>query len=132
MKNNHNWSILEKLASPATTAEERIKLLRVIESDPVLLDQWKAFRILQKWPNLEQTTPAIDSEDLVIARIEEDASLDTGIKRNFPWVAAVALAASVVLVFINIGQREDSSDITLDDVFGLPAPTIENTLLANL
>ena len=132
MKSNQNWSILEKLASPGTTAGERIRLLRIVESDPWLLDQWKAFRYLQKWPEFEQTTSAADSEALVMEKIREEASLDTGIKRNFPWVAAVALAASVVLVFINIGQKEDSSDITLDDVFGLPTPTIENALLANL
>ena len=132
MKNNQNWSILEKLASPSTTAEERIRLLQVVESDLVLLNQWKAFRVLQRWPELEQTTSAADSEALVMAKIHEEASLDTGIKRNFPWVAAIALAASIVLVFINIGQTDDTSEITLDDVFGLPTPTIENALLANL
>lgn len=132
MNNSKNWKILEKLAFPGTTTEERIKLLKVVEADRQLLNQWKAFRVLQRWPELEQVEPNANSTDLVLDKIEQDQSLDNDIKRTFPWVAAAALAASIVLVFINIGQKEDSSEITLDDVFGLPTPTIENSLLANL
>jgi len=132
MKKAHNWSILEKIVSPDTSAEERIRLLRTVESDADLLAQWKAFRVLQHWPVLEQLESRLVGADTVLAVVQEDQSLDTGIKRNFPWVAAAALVASIILVFINIGKNEDTSNITLDDVFGLPAPTIENTLLADL
>lgn len=132
MNNTHNWNIFEKLAAPDTPAGERIQLLKFIESNADLLAQWKAFRVLQEWPLLEQLSQKSGSTDVIMMRVHEVESVDYGIKRNFPWVAAAALAASVVLVLINIGQKEDASDVTLDDVFGLPAPTIENTVLANL
>lgn len=132
MNNSNNWSILEKLADPASTQDERLKLLQEVEADPGLLAQWKAFSVLQKWPELENVT---SSTDVVLDRIhsvQKAESFDLGIKQAFPYVAAAALAASVLLAFINIGQTEDASDITLDDVFGLPQPTIESTLIANL
>lgn len=130
--NNNNWNILEKLADPSTDSTERKRLLKVVESDTDLLDQWKAFRVLQQWPQLEnQNSMLMDTSDIML-RIRQENSLDAGIKRTFPYVAAAALAASLILAFVNIGQSDKSSDITLDDVFGLPSPTIENSLLVNL
>ncbi len=132
MNNSTTWSILEKLADPASTQDERIRLLQEIESDPALLAQWKAFSVLQEWPELENVAHSTEGVLDRIQAVQKAESFDAGIKQAFPYVAAAALAASVLLAFINIGQTEDSSDITLDDVFGLPQPTIENTLLVNL
>lgn len=132
MNNPTNWSIFEKLADPSSTQDERLMLLKQIESDPALLAQWKAFSVLQEWPELENIAPSSNTVLNKIHSAQNADSFDAGIKQAFPYVAAAALAASVLLAFINIGQTEDVSDITLDDVFGLPQPTIENTLIANL
>ena len=132
MNSNENWNLLEKLADPSTTTEERKRLLHQVESDTRLLTQWKAFRVLQTWPEQEYLEPVgLETEEFML-RIQHEESVDTGIKRAFPYVAAAALAASLILAFVNIGQADKSSDISLEDVFGLPSPTIENSLLANL
>lgn len=132
MNSKNNWSLLEKLSDPTTDSAERKRLLALVESDAALLNQWKAFRILSKWPELENVASRESDSAAVMLRMRQENSIDTGIKRAFPYVAAAALAASLILAFVNIGQVEKSSDITLEDVFGLPSPTIENSLLANL
>ena len=132
MNKSTTWSVLEKLADPGSTQDERLKLLREIESDPALLAQWKAFTVLREWPELENFAHSPGAILDRIHSVQRAESFDAGIKQAFPYVAAAALAASVLLAFINIGQTDDASDITIDDVFGLPQPTIENTILANL
>ena len=92
MNNDNNWNLLEKLSDPSASAEERKELLHLVESDPELLKQWKAFRILQQWPELENLEPGRQDTDGIVLQMEREGTVDMGIKRAFPYVAAVALA----------------------------------------
>ena len=89
MNNSENWSILEKLADSGTSAEERLKLLKEVESDPVLLDKWKAFRVLQTWPELEHVG-ANDSGDIMISDVVRH-SLDGRLAGAFRQIAPLKL-----------------------------------------
>ena len=135
MDNTDHWKLLEQLADPATSLDQRRDIESRLENDPHLRDQLLAFRVLTSWPALDRADRSESNSADALARMEAlfaREAVDDEIKRAFPWVALVALAAAVVLAVINFGTMRDFSNTTLDALLGLPETSIEHTLTANL
>lgn len=135
MDKNECWKLLEELSDPGISLERRTAIEAQLNEDTVLRDRLATFRILQEWPELDAADRPFVNSRAVMDKIlmeKSGAAIDIEIKKVFPWVAAAALAAAVVLAFINIETMADNADTTLDAVFGLSIPTLEDTLLTDL
>lgn len=135
MDKNERWKLLEELADPGTSLERKAVIEAEIEEDPLLREQLATFQVLQEWPGLDAADrPFVNSRAVMdqILMEKSGAAIDLEIKKAFPWVAAAALAAAVVLAYINLETMAGNADTTLDAVFGLSMPTLEDTLLTDL
>jgi hypothetical protein len=135
MDKNNPWKILEQLADPSISLERKAALETKLKDYPVMLDRLETFRVLQAWPELDAVDRPFVNVRQVMDKIDRMDAMDTvdlEIKRAFPWVAATALAAAVILALVNFEMMGESSDNTLEALFGLTVPTIEETLYADL
>ncbi len=135
MDKNDSWNLFEELSDPGISLERKAALEAQLNEDPVLRDRLSTFRILQQWPGLDAADrPFVNSRAVMDQILLEKSgnAVDLEIKRTFPWVAAAALAAAVVLAVINIETMGNNAESTLDAVFGLSIPTLEDSLLTDL
>jgi ferric-dicitrate binding protein FerR (iron transport regulator) len=128
-----SWNLFERLADPATSPAQRRELESLLARDPRLREGWETFQLLQDWADLEAA--AAPAAGLRFERLEaafEEAAMDEEMVRWFPWVAVTALAAALILAAINLGTDQQLAAGPLEALFGLPQPSLEETLLADL
>lgn len=92
-------------------------------------------RLLREWSAAERTACSCGPGAALLQHLEKEmraTQLDREIQRVFPWVAAAALAAAVILAWLNLSTLQDPHSHPLDTLFGLPQPTLEESLSANL
>ena len=132
MSDSEFWNLLEALRDPATPASQRAAAEAKLAANPQWAELWSTASLLEAWPALEEVTlGAAPSGVLEVVQAEQSRqALAWELGRAFPFVAAAGLAAALALAALNFMAMRDASNNTLDAVFGLPAPTIDHTLLA--
>ena len=131
----HTWLLLDRLADPSTPAVERDRILSQLQGDPALAGLLHTWRVLKQWPELERSARSSTLSPEQLARLDHELAaeiLDREITRAFPWVAAAALAAAVLLAWLNLGNMRETYRNPIDALFGLPQPTLEDSFLVNL
>lgn len=135
MDKNDSWKLLEALSDPGISLERKTAIEAQLNKDPVMRKRLETFRVLQEWPDLDAADRPFVNSRVVMDQIlmeKSGTAIDMEIKKAFPWVAAAALVAAVVLAVINIESMADNADTTLDAVFGLSIPTLEDSLMNDL
>ncbi|MDQ8181272.1 hypothetical protein [Pelagicoccus sp. SDUM812005] len=135
MNDEQAWKQFERLADPELPAGERAALESEIEGDPKLLARYEAFLALSAWPQVE---PALEGEAArarlfdELARDREEELVAVNLGKLFPVFLGSAVAAALVLGLLNILQFETLSGDMWEALFGLPAETIESTIVSQL
>ena len=134
MTEAEKWKLLERLADPSTPPAEWQSLMARVNAEADLRQLWRGFRALQQWPQELQRSAAPDLEPLHhrIRSEMEALAVEREMRRAFPWLAAAAIAASVLLGLVNLNRVEDPASNPLDEAFGLPNPSFEASLIADL
>ncbi|MBK1878703.1 hypothetical protein [Pelagicoccus mobilis] len=135
MKENEEWQLFERLTDPDLPEEEKLRLEREIASDPEVQARYEAFCILQDWPTLENQESSAAARERLLARIaeeQEDAVTDRELGRLFPIFISGALAAALALAMVNFWEFGDTSEGTLDALFGMPEESEESVIVSQL
>lgn len=135
MNDEQAWKYFERLADPDLRADQRVRMEQEIAADPLLSARFEAFQAMCSWSQIEPVAASNEGRVRLMEMLQKDREEElvaVSLGKLFPVFMGGAVAAALLLGFMNVQLFGDLAGGTWEALFGMPAETIETVIASQL